>query len=348
MTPDTSGLAGALQNMTAGQWLDVLFGVVALWCVCGGFVRGLFREVLALAAVALAFGVSGAFYRAAYAGSGVDFGLPLSGLALLAWYVILWVVTWLGVKALGWGGHWIWSRGKDEGDDDAKVPMSGRLSGGLFGALKGSVIVGFIAFTLAAFDTENLPFGDSLEGLAAQSQVVTFARENPQLLGYVKQSQLMERLNGALIYQAADGLLYYQLGLEDPAVRRDATKLVGPILERPELAQHLSASPKARTLLEALAATQAYRDFVETSPALEGLQSKPKLDLDDLRKVLLTDDAKRLLKDPEVQAVLKDTDFGAIASELRSINGDADPEQAQQPEKPAGDGPTVTSTGGDA
>lgn len=299
-----------MRQMAAGDWIDVFFAGVAVWCALWGLGRGLVREAIGLGSVILAFACAGAFYKAAHAGSGIDFGITAPELALMAWYVAIWVGVWLTGKIVAAIVEW-WCFTPREGEDKVVLSLGNRMGGLAFGLLKGSAIVGFIGFFLAAIDTSQIPFvGQTTENVMGGSRVVRFARANPQLLGYFRNTDLVREVQVV----GADKLVD-SLGLPE-GLRPGAKKLALPLVSRPELAAHIHRSPTFLKTVAGLEMMDSWRHFATVSSEYQALMATEQPSLKQLLDVVRSDAARQLLADEAVAARLQYVDFESIAREL--------------------------------
>lgn len=314
MTDSSASFLETLQAMSAGQWLDALFVVVALWCAIGGLRHGLVREVFGLVGLIAAFAVASGLHRAVHAGTGIDFGLPVAAAAAAAWYAILWTGTWLVFKIASWAAN------RTVATEDGKLTVKNRASGALFGTLKGGFLVGLAAFVAAAVDPARIPFvGSQAASVLDGSRAVRFARENPQAVGWLAESQVVSWASGRMLDAAADQILARDLGIEDPALRANGSALMRPLLEHPERARLLGRSPTGAQAMAALEAVPAFRAFAASSPELAKLRAGEDVDPARLREAMKTEGFRAMLRDPAVLAALRSVDYARIAGELEGL-----------------------------
>jgi len=302
----------AIGELSAGQWLDIGFAGIISWCMLWGLIRGFFHEMINLVGMVTAFIVAGTFYRAAHSTSGTDFGIETVWVAQGAWYFILLVGVWVLFKLINWGVH-------KYAVNDESIQFKNRLTGALFGALKGGCFIGFIACFMAGVNTNKVPLGGKLQSLYENSKTITFLQDNPSIVRQFQKMALVQGASDAMIDIAARGAVEY-LGIEDPPLKAKAVEALKPFLANPELFKRLHESPTAVESAKKFTANPAFARFLETSPEVRQARERKRFNGADLKEILQSKQTRLLLQDPEIRTLILALDLKQIREELGETN----------------------------
>jgi membrane protein required for colicin V production len=292
-------------NLTAGNVIDIVFGVIILFNVILGLWRGAVKEILGFVGLILSLWAASK-YSPLVAAKFKSWGMPNSyGIPSITAYLSVFFAVWIVVRIL------IYFLNKFV--KAVELGTENRLIGGAFGFAKGGTIVFFIALIMM-----YIPYPQTVAQKVFSSRVMQLMVQNkPKIDKAFGKGSFLDKMFPGAGETVGNTLKNTTAAMSLTAeLKKDPTK-IQKILDSPQV-QKLKDDPKIRAYLQELIQDKDFQDAAQKKDYVK-LMSNPKL--------------QKILQDPYVRKKLLELNLQDLLNRIKDKGKNSALPQTNAPAK---------------